>query len=170
MRAKNNIYHMDCFSCVSCGRQLVPGDEFALRDDGLLCRADHEALERRVNAGNYDYIGGAGPTHDVSTGGGGHEDSRTETNNNEDSKIGQYACMLYLKHVRPSCVYLSVCLDVSVCDSVCLYVSVCIYLSVCPSVSLYVCVSAVCVAVCLSWCVYMPVSDGVFWSFGIVVV
>lgn len=86
MRAKNNIYHMDCFSCVACGRQLVPGDEFALREDGLLCRADHEALERRINAGNYDYIS---PTLDVSGGGGGHEDSRTETNNNEDSKIGQ---------------------------------------------------------------------------------
>nr|XP_023679179.1 insulin gene enhancer protein ISL-1 isoform X2 [Paramormyrops kingsleyae] len=27
-------------------RQLIPGDEFALRDDGLFCRADHNVVER----------------------------------------------------------------------------------------------------------------------------
>ena len=26
-------------------RQLVPGDEFALRHDGLFCRHDHDVLE-----------------------------------------------------------------------------------------------------------------------------
>ena len=26
-------------------KQLVPGDEFALRPDGLFCRHDHDALE-----------------------------------------------------------------------------------------------------------------------------
>ena len=26
-------------------RQLVPGDEFALRQDGLFCRHDHDVLE-----------------------------------------------------------------------------------------------------------------------------
>ncbi len=46
MRARNKIYHIDCFRCVACSRQLIPGDEFALRDDGLFCKADHEVLER----------------------------------------------------------------------------------------------------------------------------
>lgn len=46
MRAKNKIYHIECFRCTACSRQLIPGDEFALRDDGLFCKADHEVLER----------------------------------------------------------------------------------------------------------------------------
>merc|ERR1719411_1067442 len=42
MRAKNKIFHLECFRCVACDKQLVPGDEFALRDDGLFCREDHQ--------------------------------------------------------------------------------------------------------------------------------
>lgn len=38
MRARNKIFHTDCFVCVACERQLVSGDEFALRDDGLFCK------------------------------------------------------------------------------------------------------------------------------------
>jgi LIM domain len=44
MRARNQVYHVDCFRCVACGRHLVPGDEFALSDEGLLCRADHDSI------------------------------------------------------------------------------------------------------------------------------
>ncbi|XP_077989201.1 insulin gene enhancer protein ISL-1-like [Glandiceps talaboti] len=46
MRARNKIYHIDCFRCVACSRQLIPGDEFALREDGLFCKADHDVVER----------------------------------------------------------------------------------------------------------------------------
>lgn len=46
MRARSKIYHIECFRCVACSRQLIPGDEFALRDDGLFCRADHDVVER----------------------------------------------------------------------------------------------------------------------------
>ncbi|KAG8228340.1 hypothetical protein J437_LFUL009385 [Ladona fulva] len=42
MRAKTKIYHIDCFRCTACERQLIPGDEFALREDGLFCKEDHE--------------------------------------------------------------------------------------------------------------------------------
>jgi len=42
MRARSHVYHVDCFRCVACGRQLIPGDEFALGDEGLLCRVDHD--------------------------------------------------------------------------------------------------------------------------------
>lgn len=38
MRARNKIYHVDCFRCVICTRQLTRGDEFALRDDDLFCK------------------------------------------------------------------------------------------------------------------------------------
>lgn len=47
MRAKSKIYHIDCFRCSACSRQLVPGDEFALRDGGALyCKEDHDVMEK----------------------------------------------------------------------------------------------------------------------------
>lgn len=47
MRAKSKIYHIDCFRCSACARQLVPGDEFALRDGGALyCKEDHDVMEK----------------------------------------------------------------------------------------------------------------------------
>ena len=46
MRADNNIYHTDCFRCTACSRQLLPGDEFSLREGGLFCREDSEVLDR----------------------------------------------------------------------------------------------------------------------------
>ncbi|XP_013399482.1 insulin gene enhancer protein ISL-1 isoform X2 [Lingula anatina] len=52
MRARNKIYHIDCFRCVACSRQLIPGDEFALREDGLFCKADHDVVER-ASAGEF---------------------------------------------------------------------------------------------------------------------
>jgi len=52
MRARTHVYHVDCFRCVACGRQLVPGDEFALADDGLLCRVDHDlAVDQQLQCG-----------------------------------------------------------------------------------------------------------------------
>ncbi|XP_064618913.1 insulin gene enhancer protein isl-1-like isoform X2 [Lineus longissimus] len=53
MRARNKIYHIDCFRCVACSRQLIPGDEFALREDGLFCKADHEVVERASGQENH---------------------------------------------------------------------------------------------------------------------
>ncbi|XP_014273596.1 insulin gene enhancer protein ISL-1 isoform X2 [Halyomorpha halys] len=52
MRAKTKIYHIDCFRCSACERQLIPGDEFALREDGLFCKEDHEVLEKATNGEN----------------------------------------------------------------------------------------------------------------------
>lgn len=46
MRAKNKIYHVECFRCVACSRKLIPGDEFALREDGLFCKEDHQIVEK----------------------------------------------------------------------------------------------------------------------------
>ncbi|XP_062926217.1 insulin gene enhancer protein isl-2a isoform X2 [Mobula hypostoma] len=52
MRARNRVYHIECFRCVACSRQLIPGDEFALRDDELFCRADHDVVERASAGGD----------------------------------------------------------------------------------------------------------------------
>uniref|UniRef100_A0A0K8USP8 Insulin gene enhancer protein ISL-1 n=2 Tax=Bactrocera latifrons TaxID=174628 RepID=A0A0K8USP8_BACLA len=47
MRAKTKIFHIECFRCSACARQLLPGDEFALRDGGILyCKEDHDVLEK----------------------------------------------------------------------------------------------------------------------------
>ena len=55
MRAKNKIFHLDCFRCVACEKQLIPGDEFALRREGLFCKEDHQ-VEIHPGVG-----GGGGP-------------------------------------------------------------------------------------------------------------
>ena len=62
MRARSHVYHVDCFRCVACGRQLVPGDQFALADDGLLCRVDHDlAVDQQLQcAGGGPGAGGGG--------------------------------------------------------------------------------------------------------------
>ncbi|CAO1375229.1 unnamed protein product [Diamesa hyperborea] len=46
MRAKSKIFHIKCFCCSACDIQLKPGDEFALRDGGVLyCKTDHDLIE-----------------------------------------------------------------------------------------------------------------------------
>jgi hypothetical protein len=47
MRANNQIYHVDCFRCCMCNKQLSPGEEFALREDGILCKEDHITYESK---------------------------------------------------------------------------------------------------------------------------
>lgn len=51
-RAQDNVYHLQCFACFICARQLSTGDEFYLMDDKkLVCKADYEAAKAR---GGYD--------------------------------------------------------------------------------------------------------------------
>jgi len=49
MRAKTKMFHKECFRCSMCSRHLEPGDEFALHGTGLLCREDHELVDREDN-------------------------------------------------------------------------------------------------------------------------
>ena len=50
MRANNRIYHIECFRCNMCNKQLTPGDEFALKEDGLLCKMDNEMYDKHMLA------------------------------------------------------------------------------------------------------------------------
>ncbi len=56
MRAKNKIFHLECFRCAACEKQLVPGDEYSLRHDELFCKDD--SLDN--GAGGKKGIGGGG--------------------------------------------------------------------------------------------------------------
>lgn len=46
--SQENVYHLDCFCCVVCGRKLDTGDEFFLMEDlKLLCKPDYEAAKAK---------------------------------------------------------------------------------------------------------------------------
>ncbi|XP_066481640.1 LIM homeobox transcription factor 1-alpha [Tiliqua scincoides] len=42
MRAQKSVYHVSCFCCCVCERQLQKGDEFVLKEGQLLCKSDYE--------------------------------------------------------------------------------------------------------------------------------
>ncbi|MBN3323838.1 LMX1B protein, partial [Atractosteus spatula] len=42
MRALECVYHLNCFCCCVCDRQLRKGDEFVLKEGQLLCKSDYE--------------------------------------------------------------------------------------------------------------------------------
>jgi hypothetical protein len=52
LRAKQFIFHLDCFTCVTCNIPLHPGDEFGLKDDLIFCR--HHFFEQQQQQQSYD--------------------------------------------------------------------------------------------------------------------
>ncbi|XP_045208804.2 LIM/homeobox protein ceh-14-like [Mercenaria mercenaria] len=43
--ANSNLYHIECFSCITCRCRLQPGHYFYMKDDGkLLCSSDYRNL------------------------------------------------------------------------------------------------------------------------------
>lgn len=50
MRANTKIYHIDCFRCVICNKQLAPGDEYLIREDDLFCKLDSEIVEKQYSS------------------------------------------------------------------------------------------------------------------------
>lgn len=47
-RAQDNVYHLQCFACAICARQLNTGDEFYLMEDKkLVCKPDYETAKAK---------------------------------------------------------------------------------------------------------------------------
>ncbi|KPM07622.1 LIM domain containing protein 2 [Sarcoptes scabiei] len=46
MRAKTNVYHLECFSCFQCHQKFCIGDRFYLVENKILCEYD---FEERMN-------------------------------------------------------------------------------------------------------------------------
>lgn len=55
-KAQDFVYHLHCFACIMCSRQLATGDEFYLMEDGrLVCKVDYEAAKQNGRcAGAFD--------------------------------------------------------------------------------------------------------------------
>ena len=54
MKARSNIYHIECFRCIACSRKLTPGDEFALKDQGPLCKVNLYCIYYNMHLGQID--------------------------------------------------------------------------------------------------------------------
>lgn len=53
-RACNNVYHLTCFSCSVCERQLSTGEEYSLESDHILCRMHFIDGNEDKDDGKYD--------------------------------------------------------------------------------------------------------------------
>ncbi|XP_045184110.2 LIM/homeobox protein Lhx9-like [Mercenaria mercenaria] len=49
MRARDCIYHIDCFLCFSCNKPLTTGDTFGIHCDQVFCQEDYEHLLNNFN-------------------------------------------------------------------------------------------------------------------------
>nr|XP_019530096.2 LIM domain transcription factor LMO4.1 isoform X1 [Aedes albopictus]XP_019530097.2 LIM domain transcription factor LMO4.1 isoform X1 [Aedes albopictus] len=96
MRARNNVYHLECFACQQCNHRFCVGDKFYLCENKILCEydyeerlvfasmANHPMLKRQIGTGGPQQqqqqqqqqgggVGAGGHPHPVQNGiGGGH--------------------------------------------------------------------------------------------------
>ncbi|KAI3362339.1 hypothetical protein L3Q82_012238, partial [Scortum barcoo] len=84
MRAMESVYHLRCFCCCVCERQLCKGDEFVLKQGQLLCKSDYEkerVLLSTVSPDNSESEKSEDEDLDVTT-----EKYRAAGKGNDDSK------------------------------------------------------------------------------------
>ena len=47
MKVRSCVYHLACFCCSSCDRQLCPGEYFGMDGDLVFCRAHYEHVREQ---------------------------------------------------------------------------------------------------------------------------
>uniref|UniRef100_A0A8C7WLT1 LIM/homeobox protein Lhx9 n=1 Tax=Oryzias sinensis TaxID=183150 RepID=A0A8C7WLT1_9TELE len=68
MRARDLVYHLNCFTCTTCGKMLTTGDHFGMKDSLVYCRLHFETLiqgEYQTNFNHADIVPhkGLGPAN-----------------------------------------------------------------------------------------------------------
>lgn len=100
MRAKTKIYHMECFKCDACQKNLRPGDEFALRQDGLFCKEDHEELSSKSinneNNNNNNNITNNNNNTISNTNSNSNSSIHHHHNHNEGSNSGEWILIAFI--------------------------------------------------------------------------
>ncbi|XP_038231096.1 LIM/homeobox protein Lhx2 isoform X1 [Dermochelys coriacea] len=64
MRARDLVYHLNCFTCTTCNKMLTTGDHFGMKDNLVYCRLHFETLiqgEYQVHFSHSDVAAGKGP-------------------------------------------------------------------------------------------------------------
>ncbi|XP_066295278.1 LIM/homeobox protein Lhx2-like [Branchiostoma lanceolatum] len=59
MRARDSVYHLTCFTCVTCDKALTTGDEFGMQGSAIYCRYHYETFMR--SDGRYGAAMGSKP-------------------------------------------------------------------------------------------------------------
>ncbi|XP_078459270.1 LIM/homeobox protein Lhx8-like isoform X5 [Lampetra planeri] len=78
-RARGLVFHLACFACAACKRQLATGEEFGLADGGrLLCRAHYRAFLQQQQGHQQQQQGGV-PTGGEGEGAQGKPAKRART-------------------------------------------------------------------------------------------
>ncbi|XP_036385421.1 LIM/homeobox protein Lhx2-like isoform X3 [Megalops cyprinoides] len=55
MRARDLVYHLNCFTCTTCSKMLTTGDHFGMKDSLVYCRVHFETLIQGEYQAHYNH-------------------------------------------------------------------------------------------------------------------